>query len=262
MEREEFHLSDQELLQSADGELSTRAGGRIEAHLAACWSCRARLRSLEDAATDFARIRQQTLDSQLPPALLADEGPRAMLKAQLAATSGGEASSRWSSWILAAACLGAIGISTALYLTIGVARSGAVVFAAPRANLTPGAVVLLSKEQVCSTERANNRAVPVSLRRRVFEAYGISNADARQYEVDYLITPALGGSDDIRNLWPQSYSSTVWNAHIKDALEEHLRAMVCAGDLDLETAQRDLAQDWIAAFKKYFHTDRPVEIRQ
>jgi hypothetical protein len=54
----------------------------------------------------------------------------------------------------------------------------------------------------------------------------------------------------------------VWNAHIKDALEEHLRAMVCAGDLDLETAQRDLAQDWIAAYKKYFHTDRPVEIRQ
>jgi len=68
----------------------------------------------------------------------------------------------------------------------------------------------------------------------------------------------LGGSDDIRNLWPQSYSSTVWNAHVKDALEDRLRAMVCAGSLDLEVAQRDLSQDWIAAYRKYFHTDHPI----
>ncbi len=162
----------------------------------------------------------------------------------------------------AAAALGLIGLATALYLAVGVGRNGGVVFAAPRANLTPGAVVLLSKQQVCSTERANNRQVPAALQRRVFEAYGISTADSRAYEVDYLVTPALGGSDDIRNLWPQSYSSTVWNAHVKDALEQHLRDMVCAGDLDLATAQRDLAQDWIAAYKKYFHTDRPGTIQQ
>ena len=260
MQREEFHLSDQELLQLADGEASGRDARRIRSHLAACPTCRARLRSLENAASDFARVRQETLDAKLPPA----DGPRAMLKARLAQLpeSGAESSRRSKSWMLAAASLAAIGLSTALYLTVGVGRPGSVVFAAPRANLTPGAVVLLSREQVCSTERANNRPVPVSLRRRVFEAYGISNADARAYEVDYLITPALGGSDDIRNLWPQSYSSTVWNAHVKDALEEHMREMVCAGDLDLETAQRELAQDWIAAYKKYFHTDRPIGIPQ
>lgn len=257
MQREEFHLSDRDLLQSADGEASPRDARRIQSHLAACSACRARLRSLENAAADFARVRRQFLDAQLPPA-----GPaRAILKAQLAAIAG-QSSSRSKSWMLAAASLAAIGLAAALYLTVGVGRPGSVVFAAPRANLTPGAVVLLSREQVCSTERANNRPVPVSLRRRVFEAYGISNADARAYEVDYLITPALGGSDDIRNLWPQSYSSTVWNAHVKDALEEHMRDMVCAGDLDLETAQRELAQDWIAAYKKYFHTDRPIEGQQ
>ncbi len=30
--------------------------------------------------------------------------------------------------------------------------------------------------------------------------------------------------------------------------------MVCSGKLDLSTAQRDIATDWIAAYKKYFHT--------
>jgi hypothetical protein len=34
--------------------------------------------------------------------------------------------------------------------------------------------------------------------------------------------------------------------------------MVCGGELDLSTAQRDIAADWIAAYKKYFHTDRPL----
>jgi hypothetical protein len=71
----------------------------------------------------------------------------------------------------------------------------------------------------------------------------------------------LGGADDIRNLWPEPYRSTAWNARVKDTLEERLHEMVCAGQLDLPTAQRDIATDWIAAYKKYFHTDRPLEDR-
>jgi hypothetical protein len=104
-----------------------------------------------------------------------------------------------------------------------------------------------------------NRIVPASLQRRVFEEYGISGAEPRAYEVDYLITPALGGADDIRNLWPQSYSSAVWNARVKDALEDRLHDLVCDGRLDLATAQRDISSDWIAAYKKYFETDRPLQ---
>jgi hypothetical protein len=36
--------------------------------------------------------------------------------------------------------------------------------------------------------------------------------------------------------------------------------MVCGGQLDLSTAQRDISTDWIAAYKKYFHTDRPLAL--
>jgi hypothetical protein len=129
----------------------------------------------------------------------------------------------------------------------------------PNAALTPGAAILETRNQVCSGPVPNNRTVPASLQRQVFAEYGIASSQTRAYEVDYLITPALGGADDIHNLWPQSYSETVWNAGVKDALEDRLHSLVCQGQVDLATAQRDISMDWIAAYKKYFHTDRPLE---
>ena len=96
------------------------------------------------------------------------------------------------------------------------------------------------------------------MRRKVFEEYRIAGADPRAYEVDYLITPALGGADDIRNLWPQAYAAPVWNAQVKDALEYRLRDMVCDGGIELSEAQREIATNWIAAYKKYFHTEAPL----
>jgi hypothetical protein len=35
--------------------------------------------------------------------------------------------------------------------------------------------------------------------------------------------------------------------------------MVCGGSLDLVAAQRDIARDWVSAYKKYFHTDHPLK---
>jgi hypothetical protein len=128
----------------------------------------------------------------------------------------------------------------------------------PNPSLTPGATVLLGRGDVCRESNANNKAVPVALRRRVFDEYGIHSAAPDAYEVDYLITPALGGADDIHNLWPQAYRAAVWNAQVKDALEDHLRDLVCDGQLDLATAQREIATNWIEAYKKYFHTDQPL----
>jgi hypothetical protein len=42
-----------------------------------------------------------------------------------------------------------------------------------------------------------------------------------------------------------------WNTHIKDKLRNKLYDDVCAGQLDLKTAQHDIATDWIAAYRKY-----------
>lgn len=45
---------------------------------------------------------------------------------------------------------------------------------------------------------------------------------------------------------------------MKDDLEDHLRDLVCEGQLDLATAQREIAGNWIEAYKKYFHTEIPL----
>jgi hypothetical protein len=92
--------------------------------------------------------------------------------------------------------------------------------------------------------------IPEETRQRVFAAYGIRAAGPDQFEVDYLITPDLGGTESIRNLWPEPYSAR-WNARVKDKLEQRLHQLVCSGKLDLSTAQHDIAVDWIGAYKKY-----------
>jgi hypothetical protein len=102
--------------------------------------------------------------------------------------------------------------------------------------------------------------VSTSLRQQVFQQYGIVNSKAGDYEIDYLIAPGLGGVEEIHNLWPEPYKSGMWNAHVKDALEERLHQLVCARQLDLTTAQTDIATDWISAYKKYFRTDRPLAL--
>ncbi len=262
---QEFHLSDQELLLAADGELPPARAAQATAHLLACWSCRARKQEMEDSIADFVRLHRGSLDPLRP--LVA--GPRALLKAQLAGMASVRQPwrSRWSqvwAWRHAAAAL----LLAALFATgyhhwIPASRSrpvfSSVPVSFPEPSLTPGAVATVSRDQVCRSARPKNRIVPASLQRRVFEEYGIPGAEPQAYEVDYLITPALGGADDIRNLWPQSYSSAVWNARVKDALEDRLHNLVCQGNLDLVAAQHDISSDWIAAYKKYFQTDKPLD---
>ena len=65
----------------------------------------------------------------------------------------------------------------------------------------------------------------------MFAEYGITRRAPREYEVDHLISLELGGSNSIRNLWPQSYLTQPWNAHVKDRLENNLHAMVVSGQL-------------------------------
>jgi hypothetical protein len=248
---EDAHLSDQELVLAADGELNPRQDAKVRAHLAACWPCRTRLRGLEGAIAVFVRLHAGTLDPQLPPVTRA----RAMLKAQLSEIT--SQSGPRHEWFAAARWPALVGMALAALLVIYVAIPQRGVSAVPRQTLTPGAVRHVMKSDVCTAGGNQTFAVPVALQRRVFEEYGINNARPNAYEVDYLITPELGGASDIRNLWPEPYSSTVWNARVKDALEQRLHQMVCDGQLDLATAQHDIATDWIAAYKKYFNSSRP-----
>jgi anti-sigma factor RsiW len=263
---QELHLSDQELLQGLDGELTPGHAERARTHLEACWACRARQGEIEAAIGEFIRLQRGALESRLPSA----EGPRALLKAQLAQLSAAPSMRRpgWLhglsqqlSWVAIAVAV----IAMLAYLGFSISRRSAalpVAVTVPNPALTPGATVLLSDTQVCGQTGVKNKLVPVTLQRRVFAEYGIRAAEPGAYEVDYLITPALGGADDIRNLWPESRRAALWNAQVKDALEDHLHELVCNGQIDLATAQREIAGNWIEAYKKYFHTNRPLgEVR-
>jgi hypothetical protein len=129
----------------------------------------------------------------------------------------------------------------------------------PDQRLTPRAIRKVSIGEICSIPHEEViRAVPATVRQAIFQEYGLVKASPNDYEIDYLIAPGLGGADDIHNLWPEPYTTTMWDAHVKDGLEERLHEMVCSGQLDLTTAQNDIASNWIAAYKKYFHSDKPI----
>jgi hypothetical protein len=242
--RHDEHISDQDLLLALDGELSSRRNAEVQDHLTACWPCRARRSEIEAAIEDFVRVN---LASPLPPV----KGPRARLKAHLAELAVADRPRRWLTLAYAG-----FGIVVALLAVILLQPRRVAARVTPDPSLTPGATLFLTSDQVCAG-RDTVHFIPASVAGQVFAEYGIAHPTPRTYEVDYLISPELGGADDVRNVWPQSYSA-VWNAHVKDALEDRLHSLVCAGKLDLATAQHDISRDWVSAYKKYFHTDRPL----
>ena len=266
MLREPFHLSDQDILLVVDGELSGRRARQARAHLTACWLCRSRLGELEGTIADFVTLHRRTLDSQLPPST----GARALLKARLAEAAAAPSTNPWlrllpthraAAYICVAVFITVLGSSFILRHSQPQStqdlRLASV--AIPDHNLTPGATRPVSLGEVCSMPHEEVvRAVPSSLREQVFREYGIVNPRPEDYEIDYLIAPGLGGAEDIHNLWPEPTSLSAWNAHVKDALEERLHQLVCDGELDLPTAQRAIATDWITAYKKYLGTDRYI----
>jgi hypothetical protein len=75
----------------------------------------------------------------------------------------------------------------------------------PDPKLTPGDVFDVTAQDVCVPGYAKKvRAVPAWLKRRAYAEYGITEYKPGDYEVDHLIPLSLGGSNSIRNLWPQS----------------------------------------------------------
>jgi hypothetical protein len=257
------HISDSELVLAADGELTERRLMQVRSHLAACEACRARARELDDALADFIRA-QRSSSGPLPSA----HASRAELRARLDALAAQPPSRRLRVPVFPGPRIlwtGA-GIAAVLVLFAGLVivpriarRTEEVSGIIPNTRLTPGTVLTTDARNVCAAASAEHaHFIPAATGQRVFAEYGIRSPRPRAYELDYLIAPELGGSDDIRNFWPQPYSAAVWNSHVKDALEDRLHDLVCSGQLSLRAAQRDISTDWVAAYKKYFNTQGPL----
>ena len=268
MQDYEQHLSDDELVRVADvepGRKTKKAG----AHLESCIRCRNRAAEFQSAIAWLAQAQRNRLNSELPSIA----GPRATLRARISEIAVRDPGAFPRSWIPSGPLAGAFGVA-ALLMVVSVAgvlvsrHSGqqnepAPTFSfypgvLPNRDFTPGAVRPASLGQICASAREEVvKEVSPAKQQKVLEEYGIPAAQAKEYEVDYLITPGLGGDDDIRNLWPEPYHTAAWNAGVKDALEERLHELVCSHQLDLAVAQRAIATNWISAYQQYVRPSQP-----
>lgn len=125
----------------------------------------------------------------------------------------------------------------------------------PDHTLTPGATIAgVTAAQVCTSGWASrHRHVTTALRHQVFAAYGIPYSTHSKYELDHLIPLELGGSNSQRNLWPEVLTDDDSSGPSKDALENHLHALVCSGQLGLHTAQDGISHDWMTMWGLYEH---------
>jgi len=120
----------------------------------------------------------------------------------------------------------------------------------PAPGLTPGIVLHVTVAQVCVTGYAGGvRNVTESEKEAVYARNGVAHVPY-QHEVDHLISLDIGGSNDIRNLWPEPYAGR-WGARTKDVLENTLHDLVCSRRLSLESAQQQEATNWVAAYLRY-----------
>jgi hypothetical protein len=261
--RLERHLREEDLLLLQEGELSLRKSKRAAAHLRDCASCRARKAALMLSANKLREIRVATLKAESSDRLRND------LSARLAQAAGEGRKDTWFKrlrqpvTLLRFASVTVLLVASMVWQTYRPLQDLMSPYEEtgpkPVRALTPGAVRPAALSELCRLpDNDLDPTVPADKQRAVFRAYGMSDRAAHAYQVDYLINPQLGGDDALENLWPEPYHATVWNATAKDALETRMHSMVCGGQLDLVAAQREIATDWIAAYKKYFHADRPV----
>jgi hypothetical protein len=222
--------------------------------------------AIEGTIADFVRMHHESLDPALPPI----SGGRVRLQAQLAESAQHSRlhalpQPQFSRTALQAGLACALCFLVLLGLAGWKRRTAQPSFARsydrllPDRRLTPGATRPVEIGEICSMEHDQViRPVSSALQVEVLQEYRVQDASSKNYELDYLITPGLGGADDIRNLWPQPRYNAVWNSFAKDQLEDRLHQLVCSDKLTLAEAQQEVANDWISAYKKYFHANTPA----
>jgi len=91
------------------------------------------------------------------------------------------------------------------------------------------------------------RNVPESVKFAVESEYGLRPGHyGRTLEIDHIVSLELGGSNDIANLFPER------DYQAKDRLENATHDLVCSGRMPLRVAQRAIASNWRALYRRVF----------
>lgn len=267
--RRRTHPSDEELLRTIDDAVAAAPSRRTRDHVSSCPYCQQRQNALRQTILDSItalRSDDPRRGSDSPAARVQFErrlaaearrlDPAIARRARLTTAT----IARWSTAVVLLAAV----LITARSLRSGSPRHAHLPpapierDALPIPSLTPGATADLTPGQLCRGEHPDVEPADPIVRQRILEDYGMADVPQHEYELDYLITPALGGANDQRNLWPERYTDRTWNAKVKDQLEDLLPTLVCEGTIDLRTAQQDIAVNWVEAYKKYFKTNVPL----
>ncbi|MBO0767869.1 MAG: hypothetical protein J2O48_04205 [Solirubrobacterales bacterium] len=143
--------------------------------------------------------------------------------------------------------------------------SGKGLYVLPDRRCTPGALnpavtQATIHRTICVSGWTSTVRPPESVteqeKRKAIRAYGnYRGSRLTPYELDHQIPLELGGAtNDARNLWPEpNYSGAGHGYYLnpKDHVEDRLKTLVCDGKLRLATAQRLIADNWVAAYPKY-----------
>jgi hypothetical protein len=124
----------------------------------------------------------------------------------------------------------------------------------PDPACTPGAYFAsATTNRVCHSGYAGRvRNVSQATKDAVYAAYGLTrHFDGADGEVDHLVSLELGGSNVRANLFPEA-ARPVPGSHQKDRLENRLHAEVCSRQISLRPAQREIAQNWVAVYRREF----------
>lgn len=136
-------------------------------------------------------------------------------------------------------------------------------YALPDPLCTPGAIDTTVTQAdigstICTSGYTSSVRPPEAMteaaKDQSMDAYD-SQGSASDYEYDHLVPLELGGSSDVRNLWPeldtgspsQFDSTDSYGENAKDGVEDRLNAAVCAGDVTLAAAQQAIAANWTTA---------------
>ncbi|MHB8470005.1 MAG: HNH endonuclease signature motif containing protein [Gaiellaceae bacterium] len=144
----------------------------------------------------------------------------------------------------------AVGAGATVLFAPRTRSAGCTLGAEPDRRCSPGAYAAgLAKSVLCarSFRTSTVRSVSESEKHAIEVEYGLApRAYGHALEIDHIVPLELGGSNDPANLYPERVYQQ------KDRLENRLKALVCAGRIELRAAQRAIAADWQALYAKVF----------
>jgi hypothetical protein len=148
------------------------------------------------------------------------------------------------------------GFMLGLTLTFNVQAFG---ISKPIKDLTTGDILTSDIETICVSNYSKTvRDVSGSTKKKVYDLYKVPANERGTYKgqliskIDHLVPLAIGGSNDISNLWSHYYyPEDGYGVVMKNRIENKLHRLVCEGKLDIKEAQNCIASDWQMCYDRF-----------